>query len=373
MKQQRNSPTHLVFLTTLIACLSPTIAHGQCPQKVTHLSGTQQVGCHAVSVSIAGSTNSSTSCGYSPYRIGLAASSGSYTFTFNPPVTGVSVNIAALNNNNAGTEEVSFEVNGVFYPITVPGSPDGCQSPAIITPTGTIGAVSGQLASWKDININTSITSIKVENVAISNNPSGTVFSIYFCPACCVTDAGNLAGSPLHLCPGDTAMLSDATETFLESTDILRYILFSDPVDTLGSILATNTVPVFGFDPATMQTGLPYYIAAIAGNNLNGNVDLTDPCLDISNAVEVTWHPRPSVSFSADDPNVCAGACTSVTATFAGTAPFTLTYTTPVGGPVTQTFPANTGTFQVCTPANAAPGSLLVQATSLSDAFCSCQ
>jgi len=70
---------------------------------------------------------------------------------------------------------------------------------------------------------------------------------------------------------------------------------------------------------------------------------------------------------------VCPGNCIDVTATFTGTAPFTLTYTASGIGPVTQTFPGNTGSFQVCVPPNAPLGGFLVEATSLADGFCSCQ
>ena len=102
-------------------------------------------------------------------------------------------------------------------------------------------------------------------------------------------------------------------------------------------------------------------------------VDLNDPCLDISNAVQVVWRPLPTVEFSLANPNVCAGACTDVTATFTGTAPFTLTYSSPASGTVTQTFSGNTGMFQVCTTAGSPPGSWVVQATKVVDAWCTCE
>ncbi len=193
-------------------------------------------------------------------------------------------------------------------------------------------------------------------------------------PSCCTTEAGTLpGGGSFNVCINTLLSFPPATGVMLDNNDLLQYILFSNPADTLGSILATSNTPSFTFNPATMQTGVTYYIAAIAGNNAGGNVDLNDPCLDISNAIQVTWRPLPAVTFSAANPNVCAGACTTVTANFTGTAPFSLTYTNPVSGAVTQTFSGNTGTFQLCTAAGAPPGSLVVQATALSDAWCVCE
>lgn len=215
-----------------------------------------------------------------------------------------------------------------------------------------------------DIDTNYSILSL-------SSPPAG--LPEYPCIPACTTDAGTLPqAGPFNLCSNSALTFSPPTGTVLDANDILRYILFSNPADTLGSIVATSTTPSFTFNPATMQTGVTYYAAAITGNNLNSNVDLSDPCLDVSNAVLVVWRLLPTVVFSAANPNVCAGACTTVTATFTGTAPFTLTYTTPVSGTVTQTFSGNTGTFQVCTPVGAPPGSLVVQATDLVDLSCSC-
>jgi len=193
-------------------------------------------------------------------------------------------------------------------------------------------------------------------------------------PPCCTTEAGMLpGGGPFNICINTPLSFPPATGVVLDNNDLLRYILFSNPADTLGSILATSNTPSFAFNPATMQTDVTYYVAAIAGNNLNGNVDLNDPCLDISNAIQVTWRPLPTVTFSAANPEVCAGACTTVTTNFMGTAPFTVTYTNPVSGAVTQIFPGNTVTFQVCTAAGAPPGSFSVQATVLTDAWCTCQ
>jgi len=195
----------------------------------------------------------------------------------------------------------------------------------------------------------------------------------YGCILNCTTNAGALpSGGPYNICANSTLSFPAATGKVLDGNDILRYILFSNPSDTAGSIVATSATPNFNF-ASPLQTGVTYYIAAMAGNNLNGNVDLNDPCLDFSNALQVVWKPLPAVTFSVANPNVCAGACTTVTATFIGTAPFTLSYTNPATGSVTQTFSGNTGNFQVCTLPGSPPGSLVVPATALTDALCTCQ
>jgi subtilisin-like proprotein convertase family protein len=96
-------------------------------------------------------------------------------------------------------------------------------------------------------------------------------------------------------------------------------------------------------------------------------------CGTDTDEVVVTVFPQPTVSFTVDNPDVCAGGCTSVNANLTGLAPFTLTYTINGGGQLTEVFSSNTGTFEVCAPAGAPPGGLLLQSISLSDANCSCE
>jgi len=187
----------------------------------------------------------------------------------------------------------------------------------------------------------------------------------------CITNAGTVPNQTATRCTYEIFTFTH-TGGFLDNNDVRQFILFTNPNDTLGSIIATSNTPSFQFDPLVMQTGVTYYAAAIAGNNLNGNVDLNDPCLDISNtAAQVVWRPLPTVSFAVGNPDLCAGDCRTVTATFTGTSPFILTYTTPEGS-FTQTVAGNTGSFQVCVPTGTPPGALTVQATGLTDAWCTC-
>ena len=205
--------------------------------------------------------------------------------------------------------------------------------------------------------------------LGISSTPSG--FQNY--PCTCTTDAGSITVQGLtNYCTNETVNITHNNDEVLDNNDILRYVLFSNPNDTAGSIIASSSTPNFTFAPP-MQTGVTYYVATVAGNNNGGNVNLSDPCLDFSNANAIVWRPLPSVSFAAANPNVCAGGCTTITATFTGTPPFVLTYTSPASGTITLNFPALMGTFEICTSAGTQHGTLTVQATALTDAWCTCQ
>jgi hypothetical protein len=192
-------------------------------------------------------------------------------------------------------------------------------------------------------------------------------------PCLCLTFAGTVNPSFFNTCVPGSVTVPYNNNAVLDGNDVLRYVLYTDPTDILGSIVVQSSTSSITFNPATMQTGVTYYLATVAGNNQSGNVNLSDPCVDISNtAAQVTWRPRPAVTFSVINPNACAGDCLTMTANFTGTPPFNLTYTGP-GGTLTQVFSGNTGTFQVCVPAGAVPGSVQVVATSLTDAWCGCQ
>lgn len=195
-------------------------------------------------------------------------------------------------------------------------------------------------------------------------------------PCLCATDAGTLATAPVSACLPTDVQVPYNNDANLDSDDLLQYILFSDLTDTLGSILVTSNTPNIPFDPAILQVGVTYYLATIAGNDLNGNVDLNDPCLDLSNAAAVSWWPAPTVSFSVANPNVCAGSCTTLSVAFTGSPPFTLSGEVLSGANVVGTFNENylqnNGTLNACAPLGTTPGSLSVQAVTLSDANCSC-
>lgn len=199
----------------------------------------------------------------------------------------------------------------------------------------------------------------------------------FACIPVCTTDAGELTqGGPYNTCVNNPFSFPAAEQTDLDANDLLQYVLFTNPADTAGSIIAVSNTPQFNF-MLPMQTGLTYYVAAVAGNSLNGNVDLNDVCLDFSNALEVIWQPLPSIQLAAPNPNLCVGDCRTLEVLLSGTGSFTVAGNLVSGGNVvgtfSETFGGNTGTLILCVPAGTLPGPLLVQPTVLTDAWCICE
>lgn len=196
-------------------------------------------------------------------------------------------------------------------------------------------------------------------------------------PCLCSTNAGTIVSQGLiNYCVDETATFVHNNNQSLDNNDLLQFVLFSNPNDTAGSIVAVSNTPAFVFDPATMQTGVTYYVAATAGDNLNGNVDLSDPCLDFSNANPIVWRPLPTIALSVANPDVCGpGGCATVTANIGGTPPFSFVYELQVNGnPISNSVTVNAGEstheFLVCIPPGTPPGPLQVAVCSLTDFYC---
>ncbi len=189
----------------------------------------------------------------------------------------------------------------------------------------------------------------------------------------CTTEVGEISSPVTTLCTDNTLDLV-STGTNLDTNDALEYILFSDLTDTLGSVLLTSSTPFFSFTEPPLQTGVTYYVAAIAGDELpGGGVDLTDICLDISNVLSIIWQPLPTVNFTIVNPDVCQGECTEVDVILTGTPPFSLVYDTPAGSGQNASFTGLAGSLTVCVEENAPPGSFNLQAIGLTDANCVCE
>jgi hypothetical protein len=203
---------------------------------------------------------------------------------------------------------------------------------------------------------------------SLSSWPPGTPELTCLCPS----DAGTIANVAPNICTQSSVSIPFPNGTHLDPDDALQFILFTNPNAPLTTIVATSDLPNFVYNASTMQTGVQYCIAAIVGDSLpNGQVDLNDPCLDISNMSCFNWRPQPTVSFSASNTMLCQGTCQTIEVQLTGSPPFSLNYTTPFGSFV-QSFAGTTGMIEVCAPLGASLGLVQLVATALGDFYCVC-
>ena len=141
----------------------------------------------------------------------------------------------------------------------------------------------------------------------------------------CTTDAGNFSQTPLVLCVGDTATTPAATGFVLDGNDTLLYYLATMSNPPTWTVLGISPTPDFAYNAGTMTPGTTYYIVALAGDVLGGNVDLNDPCRSFATGPSVVWRVPPTATLSGTG-NICPGGSADLLVQFTGPGPFDLTY-----------------------------------------------
>jgi hypothetical protein len=107
----------------------------------------------------------------------------------------------------------------------------------------------------------------------------------------CTTDAGTLTSTALEFCGTlDTARLTADGDAILDGNDAGVYVLHDGSPTVIGNILSQNTSGTFVFE-APLVVDTTYFITYVVGDNDgSGSIDLSDPCLDFTSGVPVTWY-----------------------------------------------------------------------------------
>ncbi len=168
-------------------------------------------------------------------------------------------------------------------------------------------------------------------------------FNTGFAQKDCLTDAGTMSStSTISLCADDcTDMLTHNGDETLDADDILQFVVHTGTNPAVP--LARSSTPEFCFSQLTGgQYGVTYYISAIAGNNVGGNVSVTDPCYSQSVGTPVVWFETPIAFISDTEISVCGLETTleattpqsGLTGTWSATSPFFPTGGSTVHDPV---------------------------------------
>ena len=249
---------------------------------------------------------------------------------------------------NSNQYVVSFQITGGTAPYTVSGTP---------------GTLNGNIYTTNPIAVGTAYNCIITDANSCTSGPVNGVVS--FCS--CFTEAGTMNLTPLQACSGETITATHNGNEFLEVEDTLVFILHSLPGTPIGTIYATSASPVFGMLPG-MNFETTYYISAVAGNIINGSIDLLDSCLSVSQGTPVVFHALPDANIIGGG-NICSHDCTDVPVNLTGQSPFTLNYTIN-GTPYSQTnINTNPWIFNLC-PAdlNIGTGNIVLDIVDITDA-----
>ena len=117
----------------------------------------------------------------------------------------------------------------------------------------------------------------------------------YTCGPVCLTDAGRMSSNLLDLCSDEVAEATHFNNSTLDTGDGQEFILHSSPYSALGDVFARNTESDFVFVENAMDYNTTYYISSIVGKVIDGQVDLTDPCLSVSEGQPVIFKQLPNL------------------------------------------------------------------------------
>lgn len=165
-------------------------AFAQPLQKVSHLTGTQQVNDIQVTVIGKGMTPVLRPGNYcnreaGPYYLGYNTTTydcatGSYTFSFSPPVAFVTLNFEGLSNSKDYYEEVIIDVNGHHYPLYEIGVKTPCEPICELTPNGNLmGCYECSTSGWNGTHIEGPIYTLTITDSVIKGEPAGILFGLY--------------------------------------------------------------------------------------------------------------------------------------------------------------------------------------------------
>jgi hypothetical protein len=155
---------------------------------------------------------------------------------------------------------------------------------------------------------------------------------------CCATAAGTLDTTAIVVCGPDKIIALPLPANYhLEPGDSLRFVLYSNPANPLGSIVQYSDTLLFHFLPDSMHLDSTYFVAVLAGPLLAGDsllLDAAAKCFSLYKGPKVRWAKKPAMSLASPPEDVCRDGCTDVLFELTGTPPFEFTWQVVQNGQV---------------------------------------
>lgn len=242
-------------------------------QRITHTSGTQNINDINVTVTSKGMitnlgrpTHCSGNTG--PYYMGYDTktyncATGSYTFTFNPPVAFVNINFSGLSTSEHYSEEGIIEVNGHHYPLTEIGTPNSCEDLASLNKSGNIIGCDGcSGAGWNGSRIEGPIYTLTITDSVIYGEPAGMLFGIWMSYISLEEDLGSKICAYKKESPAGSALIIEANEVDL------KLISVSGPAGEKTIYNSYSQYPAISIDITSLTKGLEYTFEFMVNDQL---------------------------------------------------------------------------------------------------------
>ncbi len=219
-------------------------------------------------------------------------------------------------------EEVSFilssppTISNIIYECdeanenyTVSFDISGGQAPYLVNGSAISGSTFTSPATPNGISTDYVVTDV---NGCMSN----TITTNNNCSIECTSEAGTMPNDIIELCYDETInsitfQVNNNSNFFFDDNDTGIYVLHTGDENIIQFPLAESIDGVFdNFVPTIFNTAL--YVSYVVGNEINGTVDLSDPCLSVSLGQPIIFFDTPNISLG-EDLSIC-GLETNLTA-----------------------------------------------------------
>lgn len=242
---------------------------------------------------------------------GLVA--GTYTVTVTDDLGCTSSSVVAI-SQPASAVQLQCSVTN---PVSEPGFTDGAGSVTISGGTGPY---------FVDWSVGNSGTPVPAGNFPMPNLGENTynitVTDANGCPeicdftigvASCATAVGTMENTLLTHCgPGCITAAYDASNQQLGPNDGLQFILHQGNSNQIVGELARAMQPSFCFDATTMTYGTTYYISAVVGEAIAGDVNIAGFCSIAAVGTPIQFNEKPAASVNQPLPITCAATQTAL-------------------------------------------------------------
>ncbi len=110
----------------------------------------------------------------------------------------------------------------------------------------------------------------------------------------CQTKVGSMDISAKNICGSDcVSAIYNASAEVLDIDDVLQFVLHTGSGTQILGEISRSDQPNFCFDASKMVFEKTYFISAVAGNSVSGNVDLTEICTVVAAGTPVIFHEIP--------------------------------------------------------------------------------
>ncbi|NEN21995.1 hypothetical protein G3O08_00565 [Cryomorpha ignava] len=167
-----------------------------------------------------------------------------------------------------------------------------------------------------------------------------TLTGTLFCPI--LTNAGLMDPDTMRLCGNELVEALPTLGSVLDGNDTLLYAFHDGSANALGTVYDWNNSPEFLFS-AVLDFNETYFISAVAGNELDGEVDLNDPLLSVSAGTPVEFYALPYGEISGSF-NACPYDTVFIPVDLGGAMPQEITYS--VAGQIYSVF-ADSSDFSI--------------------------